>query len=337
MTSLRSFITVCTLVTVFLCSSAPVRAESTTYPTDVIESPKVNKADIPEHFKAAFGREPTAGELKYWETRLADKPTEYYFLGALAYWAAQGTSPSIEDSKFTLTLSGTGHDMFAGQTRRHSVKVLHTNPIAQSGYLDIKVNAQDIAPTAPLPNTQRTYTGGFTRLRHHYELSPDESLNVNFIVTAPSVSNLTFEALLPGRGISKKQTTKVYAAIPENLENPTYAQRQIPLIFARAFGRTPTSTELTYWRGRLTSTKRLEVIQGGMEVYKLSGATGPGTVLGAMSPVAIVEINGLFRSVYGRNPTSSEWHYWAGRLRDKPERAAYVGAISYHHAHSLAH
>lgn len=325
------------LAAAFLFLSPVAQAQSTAYPTDVIESPRVKKADIPTHFQSVFSREPTAGELKYWQTRLKDKPTEYYFLGALSYWAAKGLSPSVEDAKFTLTLSGTGTDVFEGQTRRHTVTLMHTNPIAQSGYLDIKTNTADVKPTVPLPNTQRTYVGGITRLRHRYHLAPDATLSVNFITTAPKPPKLTFEALLPGRGLNRQHVTKVYKALPDNLKGTTYHERQVPLIFARVFGRTPTAKELTYWRSRLKKTKRLETIQGAMEVHKLSGTTSPGTVLGITSLVAVREINSLFRSVYGRTPTFSEWHYWAGRLSDKPGRAEYMGAIGYHHARTIVH
>lgn len=258
----------CATVALFLWLTPVVQAQSTAFPSDVIESPAVKKADIPKHFKSIFGREPTAGELKYWQTRLTDKPTEYYFLGALSYWAAKGESPSIEDAKFTLTLSGTGHDVFEGQTRRHTVTLSHTNPIAQSGYLDIKTNTEDVNPTSPLPNTQRTYSGGVTRLRHHYTLAPNTTLSVNFITTAPAPPTLTFEALLPGRGIQREHVTKIYKALPDELVGTTYHERVIPLIFARVFGRTPTAKELTYWRSRLTKNKRLETIQGAMEYHQ---------------------------------------------------------------------
>lgn len=307
-------------------------------PDDVIESPAVKKADIPQHFKNTFGRDGTAGEVKYWQTRLKDKPTEFYFLGAMAYWAGKGESPSVENTKFSLALSGTGTDVFAGQTRRHTIALSHTNPIAQSGYLDIKTNAINIQPTAPLPNTQRTEVNGITRLRHHYTLAPDTTLSVNFISTAPSPPILNFEAILPGRGLRKQHITKVYAAVPAELAGTTYHERQIPLIFARVFGRTPKEKELTYWRSFLRNTKRLDAIQGKMEVSKLAGKTMPGTVLGARTDsVAVPEINSLFRSVYNRNPSTTEWHYWAERIQDKPDRAAYLGALGYHYARGIQH
>lgn len=324
----------CALTAVFLWAH-PVEAQSTALPTDVIESSKVKKADIPQHFRHHFNREPTGGELKYWESRLKDKPTEYYFLGAMGYWAAKKSSPTLQNSNFTLTLSGTGRDVIQGQTRRHTVTLTHTNPIAQSGYLDLKTNGSNITPTPPLPNTQRTLVGGLTRLRHRYTLPPNTELSVNFIVTAPAPPTLTFEAILPGRGLSRQHLTTVYKALPANLAGKTYQEREIPLVFARVFGRTPTAKELTHWRSRLKKTKRLETIQGAMEVHQKQGTTMPGVVLGAQSPVNIIAINSLFRSAFGRTPTSREWHYWAGRLADKADYPAYFGAMEYHHAHNI--
>lgn len=325
------------LASFFLIAAPAAHAESTAFPTDVIESPLVKKADVAQHFKNIFGRSPTGGELMYWHTRLVDKPTELEFLPAMGYWAAQGTSPSIDDNKFVVTLSGTGRDIFAGQTRRHTVTITHTNPVAQSGYLDIKINVPGVKPTPPFPNVQRTLVDGITRLRHRYVLAPAETLSVDMIITAPNKPNYTFEAILRGRGMTEQHVTKIYSVVPETLANPTYQQRQIPLIFARVYGRTPTKAELAYWRGRLTKTHRLETIQGAMEVMRNEGKTTPGLVLGAVSQVAPVEINSLFRAMYGRSPTVSEWHYWVQRLADKPNRTEFTGALAYHKLNNLSH
>lgn len=324
----------CALTAIFLLTHH-VEAQSTALPTDVIESPKVKKADIPQHFRRHFNREPTSGELKYWESRLKEKPTEIYFLGAMGYWAAKKSSPTLQNSNFTLTLSGTGHDVIQGQTRRHTVTLKHTNPIAQSGYLDLKTNGSNVTPTTPLPNTQRTIVGGLTRLRHRYTLPPNTELSVNFIVTAPAPPTLTFAAILPGRGLSRQHHTTVYKALPASLAGKTYQEREIPLIFARVFGRTPTAKELTHWRSRLKKTKRLETLQGAMEVHQKKGTTMPGVVRGAQSAVNIKDTNRLFRSVFGRPPTSREWHYWAGRLVDKADYPAYLGAMEYHKVHHV--
>ncbi len=327
-----------TAAVIFLWPAVPVLAQSVAYPVDVIESPAVNKADVVTHFKNIFGRDPSAGEVKYWQIRLKDKPNELEFLAAMGYWAAQGESPSIDDSKFTVTLSGTGKDIFAGQTRRHTITVTHTNPVAQQGYLDIKIDAKIIDPTPPLPNTQQTYVNGVHRLRHKYYLEPNETLTVDVIVTAPNKPTYTFDAILRGRGKVEGHVTKVYSVIPETLKNPTFAQRQIPVMFARVFGRTPTKTELAAWRTRLTKTHRLETIQGAMEVARGEGSTLPaGYVLGSSSPMAVENLNTVFRSVYGHDPSVSEWHYWAGRITAKATVASFTDTLKYHFQNSITH
>jgi hypothetical protein len=57
----------------------------------------------------------------------------------------------------------------------------------------------------------------------------------------------------------------------------------------------------------------------------------------AKSLASISDLNSLFRSVYGRNPTLSEWRYWATRLLDKSDRTALVGAMGYHKANRIQH
>lgn len=47
---------------------------------------------------------------------------------------------------------------------------------------------------------------------------------------------------------------------------------------------------------------------------------------------SISDLNSMFRSVHGRNPTMSEWRYWADRLLDKSDREALKGAMQYHKA-----
>jgi len=51
------------------------------------------------------------------------------------------------------------------------------------------------------------------------------------------------------------------------------------------------------------------------------------------SLASISDLNSLFRSVYGKNPTAAEWNYWASRLLDKSDREALKGAMAFHKAH----
>ncbi len=337
-THLRLTTAVIFVAAVFLYLTPRVVAASVAFPSDVIESPKVNQADVPADFKKIFGRDATAGEVKYWQIRLKDKPYELEFLAAMAYWAAKGESPSIEDSKFTVTLSGTGKDIFAGQTRRHTITVTHTNPVAQQGYLDIKVDAAKVVPTPPLPNTQHTYINGVHRFRHKYFLQPNETLTVNLIVTAPNNPTYTFDAILRGRGTVEEHITKVYSVIPETLKNPNFGERQIPAIFAHVFGRTPTALELTAWRTRLTKTHRLETIQGAMEVAKKAGTTLPiGFDVNTITRMTRQNLLTVFISVYGRDPSPSEKLYWASRITAKSTIASFTNTLAYHKANNITH
>jgi hypothetical protein len=46
----------------------------------------------------------------------------------------------------------------------------------------------------------------------------------------------------------------------------------------------------------------------------------------------IDQVNQAFRSVYGRNPTGSEWQYWAYRVQrgDKKTMVDLMGAMAFH-------
>ena len=322
----------------FFVGSLSAAAQSTAFPDDVIESPDVDKTEVGQHFKNIFGRSPSAGELKYWETRLKDKPRELEFLAAMAHWAEQGESPTIENSKFTLTLSGTGRDVFVGETRRHTVTLSHTNPVKMNGYLDLKVNLRNVKPTPPLPNVQQTYVDGVTRLRHHYHLEPDEELTVDLVMTVPDQPSVTFEAIVHGRGVSKQHVTKVYSRVPETLKRPTYHQRQIALMFARIYDRTPSKHELQEWRKLLQQTLRLNKIEAAMVEAKQAGTTLPtGSVLGITSGINLASLNTLFRTAYKREPSGSEWQYWASRTADKPDYPSFFGALQYHQQNHLTH
>jgi hypothetical protein len=334
----RLSLSVIALLAIFLCLTPAASAEFTALPDDVIESPDVVKADIPAHFKNIFGRSATAGEVKYWESRLRDKPRELEFLAAMRHWSEQGESPTIEDSKFTLTLSGTGRDIFVGETRRHTVTLSHTNPVAQSGYVDLKVDLKNVKPTAPLPNVQQTYKDGITRLRHTYTLEPEEELKVDLVVTVANQPTYTFEAIVHDRGISKQHVTKIYGRIPETLKTPNYHQRQVPRIFARVFDRTPSKQEMSEWRKQLNKTQRLDKIEGAMIAAKRQGTTLPtGAVLGATTGVAVETITNLFETVYNRMPTDSEWSYWVARAADKADYPSFFGAVQYHSMNRLNH
>lgn len=102
---------------------------------------------------------------------------------------------------------------------------------------------------------------------------------------------------------------------------------QINALFRSVFGRTPTVEEWTYWAERAKDKPQLPALLGAMQWHKLQGTT-IGTL--PSGPVQLQEINSLFRSVYERVPTFSEWKYWAGRLIDKARRLPFLGALQWH-------
>lgn len=122
----------------------------------------------------------------------------------------------------------------------------------------------------------------------------------------------------------------------QNLHTPAAVER----IFGDVFGRHITPAESAYWKKRVRCDKATEEkLYGAMEWHKLHGSTGvvAKSLSNANEKVSISELNSVFRSVYGRNPSVSEWHYWAGRLSDKPQRNALWGAMMYHKLHNIGH
>jgi hypothetical protein len=114
-------------------------------------------------------------------------------------------------------------------------------------------------------------------------------------------------------------------------------------VFYSAFKRFPTASEHSFWTrkfhsypewtGPCTGTQscdRTSFLLKNMRVASNASASAGGLA-------SIRDLNALFRSVYGRTPTVSEWRYWATRLLDKPNRTVLVGAMAYHKAHNIRH
>lgn len=104
-------------------------------------------------------------------------------------------------------------------------------------------------------------------------------------------------------------------------------------IFFEVFGRWPTRTESAYWDSRRSDKPTDPAIRGAMQYYL---ARHPENKEGnkAVSPS---EIDTLFFSVWGRNPTSSERQYWTSRIADKPFKVDLVGAMQFHQAQGYQH
>ncbi len=55
------------------------------------------------------------------------------------------------------------------------------------------------------------------------------------------------------------------------------------------------------------------------------------------STLSVSEVSGLFQTVYGRVPTTSELNYWKSRRADKPSSTALAGAMGFHKAQGITH
>lgn len=109
-------------------------------------------------------------------------------------------------------------------------------------------------------------------------------------------------------------------------------------LFRQVYGRTPTVAEWHYWADRLLDKSDRTALLGAMYYHKALGRTTGDRVQGAVSSkVELGELNSVFHSVYSRNPSQSEWHYWASRLQDKADRGALTDAMAYHMIGGIEH
>lgn len=99
--------------------------------------------------------------------------------------------------------------------------------------------------------------------------------------------------------------------------------------------KTPGTVGSTYCVEAETFGLPLLVLEDCNTVVKRTTATTQSTSKASLASIS--DLNALFRSVYGRNPTGSEWNYWATRLLDKPDRVALKGAMGYHKARGIRH
>lgn len=84
-----------------------------------------------------------------------------------------------------------------------------------------------------------------------------------------------------------------------------------------------------------TSAEGEEEASAGDERAEAAGAAKQARVQGAAAasalPARLKPLNAMFRVLYGRNPTFSEWSYWANRLlTDKTGHDALYGAMQWH-------
>lgn len=111
-------------------------------------------------------------------------------------------------------------------------------------------------------------------------------------------------------------------------------------IYYAAQQRYPTKAEQTKWKkvynsldknpGPCLGTQSCNKGSFFLKLINDDAKKKPASETKSKSLASISDLNSLFRTVHGRTPTAAEWHYWAGRLLDKSDRAALTGAMSYH-------
>ncbi len=120
-------------------------------------------------------------------------------------------------------------------------------------------------------------------------------------------------------------------------------------IFRSVHGRNPNGIEWKYWASRLLDKGNRTALKGAIAYHKALGLTTGGpitkktnattskTIKSTPNLASISDLNSIFRSVHGRNPSISEWQYWADRLLDKSNRIAFKDAIKFHKLNNIIH
>jgi hypothetical protein len=124
-----------------------------------------------------------------------------------------------------------------------------------------------------------------------------------------------------------------------NVDEGTITWSNVPLEPGKSFypaftftiaSGTPLNTKFNIW---------VEVTGSGMEgtSTNFSVTAKKSVTAAASSALSAADVNAIFNSVYGRQPTASEAKYWQGRRADKPAKNALLGAIAFAQAHNIKH
>lgn len=121
---------------------------------------------------------------------------------------------------------------------------------------------------------------------------------------------------------------------------PPTNRKAIDYLFYTAYKRYPSDKERAVWEKKYHEYDQIGpynheayLVKEMMDAAKLQKTS----VSKPVSLASISDLNSLFRSVYGRNPTTSERNYWTKRLLDKPDRGAFLGAMGYQKAQKIKH
>lgn len=116
----------------------------------------------------------------------------------------------------------------------------------------------------------------------------------------------------------------------------------VPLLvekaFTETFGRKPTDAESAFWKNRFRNDKDgLYKIRKTMVWHKTQGSFGPRVSSSTIKARLIKNMNAMFASIYGRDPSIPENQYWLSRIEDKPDEQALLGAMGWHKARNIHH
>ncbi len=125
-------------------------------------------------------------------------------------------------------------------------------------------------------------------------------------------------------------------------EKISIKQISVPLVIEKAFldtfGRKPTDFESAYWKNRFRNDKDgLYKIRRTMKWYESVGSFGPKVSVSVAKARLVKNMNSIFASVYGRQPSESENKYWLTRLIDKTTEETLVNTMQYHRVNNLVH
>lgn len=116
----------------------------------------------------------------------------------------------------------------------------------------------------------------------------------------------------------------------------------VPLVVEKAFldifGRKPTDFESVYWKNRFRNDKDgLYKIRRTMRWYESIGSFGPKVSVSVTKARLVKNMNAIFASVYGRQPSEPENKYWLSRLSDKKTEADLKDTMLFQKVNQITH
>lgn len=113
---------------------------------------------------------------------------------------------------------------------------------------------------------------------------------------------------------------------------------QVPAAFSSVYGRSPTSTEKSYWVGRITrgEKKTYAALQGAMSYQKAHSKTTKGAAKEATTnkQQLIKDVLPVFIQVYGKDPSKADKAWWRKRIscNEIKSAAMLLSSMRFHQA-----